>query len=410
MFGNAEHESLVAAQDEHVKRIGRRYIARLGLCLATLWPAASAAAPPGHLASLPASSSLIQPVAVFGKDERRSLKRSEQRFEGQIGLLFNNAARTVCTAFCVAPRLIATAGHCIFRPGSTVATPDLSGFWFTTDPDGRKSYSRIAGSRDGTALQNIMVDTTHITVRPPIDATGDWAVIKLARPICEGDALPVASLTSVQIETQSKAGKIFHVAFHRDFKEWELARSGPCEVRREIEGLTHEAIARDFEHPDGLILHRCDTGEASSGSPLLLETETGPAVVGINVGSYVQSKVLMQNGKVTQRFAPDTIANTAVNASHLKPLIDAVREARIATSREDILDVQRRLRAAGIYAGALDGRFGELTRVAIRAYQKANGLPETGLPTYDLVQHLAGSPPPPERKTIEGSWVVPSGG
>lgn len=256
-----------------------------------------------------------------------------------------------------------------------------------------------------------MVDTTVINTRPPIDATGDWAVIRLARPICEGDALPVASLTAEQVEAQSKAGKVFHVAFHRDFKEWELARAGPCEVRREIEGLTHEAIARDFEHPDGLILHRCDTGEASSGSPLLLETETGPAVVGINVGSYVQSKVLMQNGKVTQRFAPDTIANTAVNASHLKPLIDAVREAKIASSREDILELQRRLRAVGLYAGALDGHFGELTRVAIRAYQKANGLLETGLPTNDLAQHLVGGgSPPPERKTIDGSWVVPSGG
>jgi protease YdgD len=373
-------------------------------------PPASLSAAPVPAPPPPGPASLrVHPVAVFGEDERRPLKRSERKLEGQIGLLFNNGARTVCTAFCVDPRMIATAGHCIFRPGSTGPSPDLSGFWFTIDPGGRKSYSRIAGFRDGTALQNVMVDTTAIKVRPPIDATGDWAVIRLARPICEGRTLEVLSLSAQEIEEQSKAGKVFQAAFHRDFKEWELARSAACEVRREFEGLTQSAIARDFEHPQGLILHRCDTGEASSGSPILLDTDQGPAVIGVNVGSYVQSKVLMQNGQVTRRFEPETIANTAVNAAHLKPLIEALRDARIASSREDVLELQRRLRAAGLYAGALDGHFGELTRVAIRAYQKANGLPETGLPTDDIARHLVG-PPPPERKQIDGSWVVPSGG
>ncbi len=32
----------------------------------------------------------------------------------------------------------------------------------------------------------------------------------------------------------------------------------------------------------------------------------------INVGTYVRSKVLMQNGDVVHRYKSDTIANTAV--------------------------------------------------------------------------------------------------
>jgi protease YdgD len=352
----------------------------------------------------------VHRIAVFGKDERKPLPKADAKLKGQIGLLFNNSARTVCTAFCVAPRLIATAGHCLFRPGTKGVVPDLASFWFTTEPGGRKAYSRIAGFRDGTALQNVMVDTAEIKVRPPIDATGDWAVIRLARPVCEGLELKVESLSGEELEQRSKAGKVFQVAFHRDFKEWQLARSGICEVRREFDSLKRDAIERDFQHADGLVLHRCDTGEASSGSPILVETETGPAVVGINVGTYVQSKVLVQNGKVQQRFEPETIANTGVSAAHLKPLIDAMRDARIATSREDILEFQRRLQAMGLYAGALDGNFGELTRIAIRAYQQAMAVPVTGLPTNDLARRLVGGPPLPERKSLDGSWVVPSGG
>lgn len=389
-----------------MRRSGLLALVLLGLLLPVTSVAAPLTLPPaGHRAG-----GAVEPAAVFGEDERKPLPKSMASLKGKIGLLFNNSARTVCTAFCVAPRLIATAGHCLFRPGNTGAMPDLSGFWFTVEPNGRKTYSRVAGYRDGTALQNIMVDTTEIKVRPPIDATGDWAVIRLARPVCEGQELEVVGLTGAEIEQKSKEGKVFQVAFHRDFEEWQLARSAACEVRQEFKGLGRDAIRRDFRHAAGLVLHRCDTGEASSGSPILLETETGPAAVAINVGTYVQSKVLMRDGQVQRRFEPETIANTAVSIRHLKPLVDAIRDARIASSRADIVAFQRRLRAMGLYAGALDGTFGELTRVAIRAYQQSMGLPATGLPTDDLARHLVGIPPLPERKTIDGSWVVPSGG
>jgi protease YdgD len=388
------------------RRNGFLAIALVGLLTATAGLAVPLSPPTG----IPQADEAVEPVALFGPDERTPLPEALGRLKGQIGLLFNNGARTVCSAFCVAPRLVATAGHCLFRANHAGALPDLASFWFTIEPEGRKIYSRVAGYNDGTTLQNVMVDTTEIKVTPPIDATGDWAVIRLSRPICKGRALELVGLDGAEIERQSKEGKIFQVAFHRDFREWQLARSSACEVRREFNGLGRDVIERDFRHADGLVLHRCDTGEASSGSPILIETDGGPAVVALNVGTYVQSKVLMKDGKVQRRFAPETIANTAVSAAHLKPLVEALREARIATSREDIVAFQRRLRAMGFYAGALDGHFGELTRVAIRAYQQSMALPATGLPTDDLAHQLVGVPPLPEKKTIDGSWVVPSGG
>jgi peptidoglycan hydrolase-like protein with peptidoglycan-binding domain len=47
-------------------------------------------------------------------------------------------------------------------------------------------------------------------------------------------------------------------------------------------------------------------------------------------------------------------------------------------SRAERQRVQARLRALGYYQSDVDGVFGTLTRNAIRQYQIANGLPQTG--------------------------------
>ena len=51
--------------------------------------------------------------------------------------------------------------------------------------------------------------------------------------------------------------------------------------------------------------------------------------------------------------------------------------------------IQERLHARGLlhadpYTGALDGE----TRAALRTFQKSQGLPVTGLPSYETVDHL----------------------
>jgi peptidoglycan hydrolase-like protein with peptidoglycan-binding domain len=50
--------------------------------------------------------------------------------------------------------------------------------------------------------------------------------------------------------------------------------------------------------------------------------------------------------------------------------------------------VQRELAASGLYSGKVDGVSGQRTKIAIIAYQRANGLEETGLATPDLVDHI----------------------
>ena len=60
----------------------------------------------------------------------------------------------------------------------------------------------------------------------------------------------------------------------------------------------------------------------------------------------------------------------------------------------ECLDLQRRLRAAGLYHGLLDGEAGPATRLALKSFQSANGLPATGVPDRAVETLLARIPVP----------------
>ena len=64
---------------------------------------------------------------------------------------------------------------------------------------------------------------------------------------------------------------------------------------------------------------------------------------------------------------------------------DAQKSDRVNTSRKADLskatkkDIQTALKNAGYYNGPVDGKFGHLTTVAVKEFQKANGLKEDGV-------------------------------
>ena len=176
--------------------------------------------------------------------------------------------------------------------------------------------------------------------------------------------------------------------FHRDFGNWQLAFGSPCAVRRGFANADWEAISHDFSDPADVILHTCDTGGASSGSPLLIDGPSGPEVVGINVGTYVQSKVLLQNGEVVHRYQSNSVANTGVAAAAFLPRLEAFARAEIVASRAQVRELQELLAERGFYKGARDGAFGPVLRAAIEKFEQSEGRPETGLATTALLQRL----------------------
>lgn len=332
------------------------------------------------------SSKLGRPVAVFGKDDRTALPAKLQPYQEALGLLFNIRSRTVCSAFCVAPGMIATAAHCIYRTAGETP-PKLADFWFARNYDSTRDYARIAGHNTGAAAQNVLAGSAKLSLSPPIDATRDWALVRLARPVCKS-SFEVAAMTPDEIVRQSQRQKLYQLAYHRDYTQWRAAYSTPCAASRSYDGAEWPAIAADFSQPETLVLHTCDTGGASSGSPLLIETDSGPRVVGINVGTYVQSKVLMREGQVTQRSKPDAVANTGVASSAFADRLKDFASARVLMTAVEVKELQRRLLELGDYAGAVDGTYGPALKMAIEAYETRARLKVSGIASEALLKQL----------------------
>jgi V8-like Glu-specific endopeptidase len=339
-------------------------------------------------------------AAVFGSDDRVELPARLDVVGRSVGMLFNNEARTVCTAFCVSDNTIATAAHCLFKTAGETP-PRVADFWFgRLNGSNSRDFARIAGVTTASTPQHVMAGSTQLSVRPPIDATRDWALVRLSRPLCRGVALPIKALAPDDLVREADAKRLFQVAYHRDFANWRLAYSKPCDAARSFNGATRSTIAKDFTDVDQLILHKCDTGGASSGSPLLIETASGPAVIGINVGTYVQSRVMMREGEVLHRFKSETVANTGVSAAAFKDRIVEFEQAQILSNGQGIRLLQDQLQALQLYDGAVDGAFGPQLRTAISTYEHMSKLPITGLATTSLVRRLDSVTGSPARRFV----------
>ena len=328
-----------------------------------------------------------QPVAVFGADDRVALPARYQRQQEAIGVLINYRTRSVCTAFCVAEGVIATAGHCLFRTAGE-KKPKLADFWFARNYDQVRDYARIAGHDAAAAAQNVIAGSMSLKVSPPIDASSDWALVRLAKPVCTKGVLDFEPMPTDDVVRAATAGQVFQIAYHRDFTLWRQAFSTPCEVARSFGSVSWATIAADFKAPEAVLLHTCDTGGASSGSPLFVETSAGPKVVGINIGTYVQSRTMLRSDGRKTQLQPETIANTAVAVAGLAERVAALKTANVIVTVAGIRDLQEPLKRLGHYDGALDGGYGAGLQRAIEAYETANGLSVTGLATEALRARL----------------------
>jgi protease YdgD len=351
--------------------------------LTWLLPAAAAPALRRPQAATPPP---VERIAIFGTDDRVLTPPRYAKAAENVGLFFSNQSRTVCTAFCVAPNIVATAAHCLAQPGGAPAR--LSDYMFARGYDGLRDYARIEGFDTGSSAQSIITGDFQHRIRPPIDASNDWALVRLDRAICRGGGLPVTPMTAAQVAAAARAGQVFQLSYHRDWTQWRLAYSKPCHVARDFSSVPWTSIAPDFLNAEQMLLHQCDTGGGSSGSPLLIDQGGTISAIAINVGTYVQSKILTEGGQVTLREKAETVANTAVNAAMFASRIQLLRDADILASGPALRDLQQRLSTHRLYQARIDGSYGPLLRSAIEGYERLRRLPVTGLATHDLLARL----------------------
>lgn len=361
----------------------------LALSISFIAPALAASSSAGSVdANRKSAHPLVHPVAVFGADDRTLLPSRLKALEAKIGMLYEPRSRSVCTAFCIDDSTVATAAHCLYRTRGERPLI-FANVTFRLSSMGKVTNGvRIAGAAQGAAAQNVMTGTTSLSTKPPIDATRDWALVRLAAPACPKGGLPLAHRTPAELSVREDERPVYQVGYHGDFGDWRLTFSPPCAVRRPSLNESGRIIASDFADASALILHTCDTGGASSGSPILIDGPRGPEVVGINVGTYLQSHVLTHAGEVLHRYRSDTVANTGVSTIAFVDQRDQFIRATILHERTEIRRMQRALTQSGYYRGPVDGRYSEDLRAAIERFEAAERRPKTGLASIELLRRL----------------------
>lgn len=328
---------------------------------------------------------------VLGRDERTSPQAEYRKLLGSIGMLYNKKARSLCTAFCIAPDTIVTAAHCLF--GRDKKDLDHSQTLFLLKS--RFMKSRLAGStseeiEDGI-LTGYRVQPRGISAFPK-----DWMVLKLKAPTC-WEGLPLAVRSQKQVAKAAREKRLFMAAFHGDKIKDGVLISPACKLGSWYDSsISHKGMRRRIGKREGVILHRCDAAKGSSGSPMLIKEPDGYKVVAVNVGNIIKYRERRRGRKLLSRRQTGKI-NVAVRVNEFIKEARQMMSTRLVVKKKHIRHVQKLLAEAGFNPGKADGVLGRNTRRAVLQFEKKNKWPETGRMTYALFRKLA---PPYFRQAI----------
>ena len=337
-------------------------------------------------------------ATVLGKDDRIVLPESHGRLAGQIGLLalpiHINGRRKVnyCTAFCVGRDLIATAAHCISAVPDRYPEPILRGavfrlgYWKGHRVRRKTGVFRGWNSDDDTLIRNQIVSGLNgRTVMETRTGGNDWALIRLAQPIC-GRSLPVRGVSRETLRKAGREGRLYIVGIHGDRKLDGLLYSPNCRI---VDNRYTRSMRKAVSGGE-VLYYTCDTYKGSSGAPLLMDTPRGPVVVGMNVGT--QNHRLSEGASVSGGGSVKEgiyIANIGVPAAAFAREARVLSRSRIITGKVKVRQLQMLLNRAGYDAGPVDGILGHRTRQAILMFRKRNGLMPVATATPYMLRLLA---------------------
>jgi len=342
---------------------------------------------------------LATPVAIFGKDNRTPVPKQYQSLKEAIGLLRTRGGRSTneCNAFCVGADVVATSAHCLFFPVRTGHRPSLSSLTFHKGNGRRRNSTPIAGVRDRSHHWNVIAGATYVSDADNWIIAHDWALVKLAKPACGDDVLPVIAKEKwTDLFDDVLNARIFIIFHNRRGRRVRLQYAANCKApKNPLElGLQWVAIDLGSSDPEHLIPHRCDFKRGASGSPLLLETPNGTAVIGINAAES-DFKALSQS--LGKEVARQLSANFAVSGGAFREQIALMRDLPEPLGPQDLERVQTILTASGDHTGEIDGEYGNLTRQAILDFERRHELLPTGRPTPALLKALESWEGAPER-------------
>lgn len=206
-----------------------------------------------------------QRMLFFNHDDRDRVHDASQWPWQAIGQL-ETASGNLCTATLISPRLALTAGHCVLAPPDGRADPPVA-LRFPAAAGWRYERRDLVALVNQTLRQRLKADGAGWVV-PPEAATLDYALIRLATPPPGIRPLPMWS-ESRQALIQAltlRRQRVTQAGYPEDHQNT-LYRHQDCRMT----GWMHAAI----------LTHRCDTLPGDSGSPLLLQSNGGWSLIGV---------------------------------------------------------------------------------------------------------------------------------
>lgn len=326
----------------------------------------------------------------MGKDQRQGLPEKYQSLSYGIGLLRDHVGNRMCTAFCVADDVIVTNAHCLaYRlVKKRREIPNVRDFVFYLLRNGdvvqrtKLKVNRVGapGAPGASILAGVLPDP-NVKLRPEqlIEAKyKDWALAKLRRPACIGDELVFAEPDLLSDATRLLQAPTFLIGFHGDkINQDRLHRYSPCRVKR--------VKVRDGR---GLLHHTCDMVSGASGSPIFMQTDAGPRVIGINSGVqmwYTYERAESGDGERAVSWS----INMAVSPLAFLRKVERYHAAAFVNQAVTLQELQLRLQNAGHLSGSTEAHFGPATRAALIRYERSLGVVPLGVPTADMIKRLA---------------------
>ncbi len=202
----------------------------------------------------------------FGKDERVRVDNPTTPPWDAIGQL-ETASGNLCTATLIAPNLALTAGHCLLTPPDGAPDKAVALRFVSRNGIWRYEIHGIEGRVTSSLRRRLKPDGDGWIV-PPAAAPWDFGLVVLNYaisgitpvPLFQGDKDALTAALKVQDRKVTQSG------YPEDHLNT-LYRHESCQVT----GWAQQSV----------LSHRCDTLPGDSGSPLLLKTDSGWALIAV---------------------------------------------------------------------------------------------------------------------------------